>query len=91
MRRVKVSPERFKEIRDEKGITAYALARLIDSSPSHMWRLTSGRYTTSYRFLDRMVPVLGLSGVADIIADEGQREAFVLWHIATHEAIRKTA
>jgi transcriptional regulator with XRE-family HTH domain len=91
MNGVKVSPERFKSMREEKGMTARDLAREIGSTGYQMWRLASDRHTTSFRFLDRLVPVFGLQAVVEIIADEGQREAFTLWHTATHEANRTTA
>ncbi|MFG2072916.1 helix-turn-helix domain-containing protein [Nonomuraea maritima] len=89
MNGVKVSNERFKTMLAEKGITRYALAPQIGSTQYQMYRLASGGQTTSFRFLEKLVPVFGLSAVADIVDDEQQREAFTLWHIATHEPSRR--
>ncbi|GGQ11297.1 hypothetical protein [Streptosporangium pseudovulgare] len=89
MNGVKVSPERFTTMLEKHDINGHALARKIGSTSYQMWRLKSGSHLTSFRFLDRLVPVFGLSAVADIIADEEQGEAFTFWHIYTHEARRK--
>jgi transcriptional regulator with XRE-family HTH domain len=74
---IKISPEKFKSLRAEKGISAYRLARVIGSNSVQMWRLDSGKHTTSTAFLQRLVPVFGTDAVAELIVDEGQREAFV--------------
>ncbi|MGV9532447.1 helix-turn-helix domain-containing protein [Streptosporangium sandarakinum] len=90
MNQIRLSPERFKALRDERGISLYALARLMGTQDSWLWRLSNGK-TTSFKFLDRMVPVFGLTAVSEIIADPEQSEAFVFWHIANHTPPRRTA
>ncbi|GAA3443266.1 helix-turn-helix transcriptional regulator [Planomonospora venezuelensis] len=77
MKNIKVSPERFKQIRVEKGVSAYALARMIGSSSAQMWRIDSGRFTTSTLFLQRLVPVFGEEAVASLLVDDDQREHFL--------------
>jgi hypothetical protein len=88
MNGVKVSSERFKSLLEEKGINGHVLARQIDSTDYQMYRIKCGRYTTSFRFLDKLVPVFGLQAVCDIIADEGQSEAFMLSYIHNHPHTR---
>jgi predicted transcriptional regulator len=76
MRQIQVSPERFKKLRENRGLSARALARLLDTSTQQIWRLDSGRFT-SINFLMRLVPVFGEDAVADTIVDQGQRARFV--------------
>ncbi|MEN3538828.1 helix-turn-helix transcriptional regulator [Microbispora sp. ZYX-F-249] len=90
MKGILVSADRFKEICDEKGMSRYALARLIGSTDYQMWRLSNGK-PTSFRFLERLVPVFSLSDIADIIADQDKSDAFTFWYVATHKPDRKAA
>ncbi|MER6825264.1 helix-turn-helix transcriptional regulator [Streptosporangium sp. NPDC000563] len=76
MRQIRVSPERFRQLRENVGMSARALARLIGTSPQQIWRLDSGR-STSINFLVRLVPVFSEDSVADAIVDQGQRARFV--------------
>jgi predicted transcriptional regulator len=76
MNEIVISPDGFKQLRADKGISGYRLAQLIESSSVQMWRLDSGRYTTSIRFLQRMIPVFGEEAVANLIVDDEQRERF---------------
>jgi transcriptional regulator with XRE-family HTH domain len=83
MNKIRVDPDRFKAMLAENGITKYALARKLGSTDYQLWRLMSGKHTTSFRYLARLVPVLGLEAVAGIIADQEQREAFIWWFPAS--------
>jgi len=80
MNGIKVSPERFDALLRKGGITRYRLAGMIGSHPYQLWRLRSGKHTTSFRYLARLIPVFGLLPVADIIDDEAQRMAFLSWY-----------
>jgi len=80
MNGIKVSPERFDALLRKGGITRYRLAGMIGSHPYQLWRLRSGKHTTSFRYLARLIPVFGLLPVADIIDDEDQRMAFLSWY-----------
>lgn len=80
MNGVYVTADRFREIRDEKDLSWSALARMIGTTDYQLWRLNHGK-PTSFRFLERLVPVFSLSAVVDIIADEDQAEAFTWWYI----------
>ncbi|GAA1690425.1 hypothetical protein GCM10009733_103280 [Nonomuraea maheshkhaliensis] len=62
----------------EKGVTAYRLAGMIDSTHYQIYRLTHGQ-STSFGYLARLVPVFGLVAVANIITDQETRKAFIYW------------
>lgn len=77
MKKIEIDSEGLKRLRAEHRISAYGLASLIGSNSVQMWRLESGKHTTSIEFLKRLIPVFGVKSVASLITNETQRAVFL--------------
>ncbi|MEU8055693.1 helix-turn-helix domain-containing protein [Microbispora bryophytorum] len=77
MKKIEIDAARLKLLRAEHKISADGLATLIGSNSVQMWRLESGKHTTSIDFLKRLVPVFGVKDVASLITNDTQRAVFM--------------
>lgn len=79
MNGIRIKGEALPRLRHCKRLSAAKLGDLAGYTHRQISRLENGAQT-SFRFLDSLVPVFGVTSVAELIVDDEDRETFLALH-----------
>lgn len=79
MNGVLIRKEGLPRLRYARRLSSKRLSELVGYTHRQVSRVENG-FPTSFRFLDKLVPVFGVQAVADLIEDEQTKALFLAAH-----------